>query len=255
MSELVLDPEVEALQEVSGRRLLAALVKEQRPRPEAALRGGAARAPATGVMERVHAAGAKVDALGNVGLTVSFKQVQILDAQAGGFDWGRGEVYVVTSVLDGSGKQPDFKTQMFEGIHDRDFLPLGDGGMLVGLIQNPRWFVDLHMLIMESDEDIRSIGEAIEQARKDSKLSEAAKAVGALAAFDPTKITLVVNAVDAFLAILAGILSANGDDHIATVHDFYLKHQAFGAGPHPRAGGLGTFQLAKVAYSIDLAKL
>lgn len=63
-------------------------------------------------------------------------------------------------------------------------------------------------------------------------------------------VTKVLAGVDAFLVILSGILSANGDDHIATIHDFYLKHQGFGAGRHP-ATGLQRFQDAEVAYKFD----
>lgn len=248
-------PATTALQEVSSRRLLAAMTKRvlrARATPTQAAAVGAA--PSASLVTLIREADQAIDASGDLGLTVSFEQVKILDAQAGGFDWGRGEVYIATSILDGSGAQPDFKTQLFEGIHDGDSLPLGDGGILVGLLKNPRWFVDLHMVIMESDSDIRALGQAIDTARKQSGLADLVSAAAALAAFDPTMITKVVTAVDAFLVVLGGILAANGDDHIATVHDFYLKHQAFGAGRHPK-DGLLRFQDAEVAYKIDLEKL
>jgi hypothetical protein len=251
------NPAVKALQTVSARRLLAAMTNEKlrdRAKPTAAhavtTRDGAAPSLNTLLRQAEEA----VDTSGDLGLTVAFEHVRILDAEAGGFDWGRGEIYVITSVLDGSGSQPDFKTQLFEGIHDGDSLPLGDGGMLVGFLKNPRWFVDLHMVIMESDDDIRTLGTTIENARKQSGLGDLVKGIGSVAAFDPTMVTKVVTAVDAFLVILSGILSANGDDHIATIHDFYLKHQAFGAGRHPR-GGLQRFQNAEVAYKFDLVQL
>jgi hypothetical protein len=252
------NPSATALQQISPRRLLAAmgnrsLRERAKPKTPPGFAAGDA-APSPSLVTLMREAEEAVDASGDLGLTVAFERVKILDAQAGGFDWGRGEVYVITSILDGSGLQPNFKTQLFEGIHDGDTLPLGEGGMLVGFIKNPRWFVDLHMVIMESDDDIRSIGQAIENARKQSGLTDLIKGIGAAAAFDPTMITKVVAGVDAFLVVLSGILSANGDDHIATVHDFYLKHQAFGAGRHP-ANGVRRFQDAEVAYKFDLVKL
>jgi len=40
------------------------------------------------------------------------------------------------------------------------------------------------------------------------------------------------------------------------VDAFYLKHQAFGGGRHPKdAGKLQRFQDAEVAYKFDLVKL
>ena len=255
--QLVLDGSVERLAEVPARRLLAAMMNPKladRARSKAPpTRAGGANEPPT-IGELLRAADASMNAAGDVGLTLAFEKVKVLDAQAGGFDWGRGEIYVITSILDGSGEQPDFKTRSFEGIHDGDPLPLGDGGMLVGMMKNPRWFVDMHMVVMESDSDIREIGTSIEQARKESGLSNAIKAVGAVAAFDPTMISKVVTVVDTFLVILSGILKANGDDHVATVHDFYLRHQGFGAGRHPRSGVQG-FQDVEAAYKIDLTTL
>jgi hypothetical protein len=206
-------------------------------------------------MHALHEAEDEVNKLGDVGLTVSFKELQILDDNDDIFA-GSGEIYVITSLLDGSGAQPDFKTKLFEGISSGDKLPLGGGGMLVGMLKNPRWFIDMHMLVMESDADIRAVGAAIEKARKDSGLRETLAEVGSLASFDPTAVSAVMNGVDSFLGLLAGLLKANGDDHIATIHDFYLKGQGFGAGRHPeKAGTLQRFQDVKVCYEINLTKL
>lgn len=256
-NQLTLDASVQTLAELPARRLLAAMMNPRladraRSKAPPTRAGGSAQPPTIGDLLR--SADTSMNAAGDVGLTVAFEKVRVLDAQAGGFDWGRGEIYVLTSILDGSGEQPDFKTRHFEGIHDGDPLPLGDGGMLVGMMKNPRWFVDLHMVVMESDSDIRELGASIEAARKQSGMSDAIKAVGAVAAFDPTMISKVVTVVDTFLVILSGILKANGDDHVATVHDFYLKHQGFGAGRHPKTG-MQRFQDVEVAYKMDLTRL
>jgi hypothetical protein len=209
-----------------------------------------------GLMQTLHESEDAVDKAGSVGLTVSFKEIIAHDDHDTDI-WPfteTGEFYVVTSLLDGSGRQPEFKTKVFEGIDDGDRLPLGDGGMLVGMLQNPRWFVDMHMLIMESDGDVRAVGQAIEDARKASGLTKLLPMIGSLAAFDPSAVTKVVAGVDAFLGILAGLLRENGDDHVATIHDFYLKSQAFGAGRHPKAG-TRRFQDVDAAYEIALTPL
>lgn len=112
---LELDPAVTTLQQISARRLLAAMTSAKvraRAKPKVVASEGAKAATPATLTELIRRADNATD--GELGLTVSFEKVRILDAQAGGFDWGRGEVYVVTSILDGSGTQPDFKTQLFE---------------------------------------------------------------------------------------------------------------------------------------------
>ena len=254
------DPAVKALRDESAGRLLSAMMRPKLKSRAKVPRGAAKRmglaAKKQSVSQALASAKRAATKAKDVGLTVSFKKVRILDAKAGGLDWGRGEVFVFTSLLDGSGRTIQHQTRFFEGIHDGDYLPLGSGGMLVGAIENPRWFVDLHMVIGESDQDIRNIGKAVAKARKQSGISKAAKTIGALAKFDPTAVTKMVGAADLFLATLQAILTSNGDDHIATVHDFYLMHQGFGAGRHPKnPKKLQRFQDAQVSYQIDVVDL
>lgn len=204
----------------------------------------------------INGANEDMDKLGEIGLTVKFEQVKALTASESIRQWfgETGEFYVITTLLDGSSKPFEYKTQYFQGIKRGDSLPLGDGGMLVSFIKNPRWFVDIHMLVMESDSDVRNWGKFIDEAKKEAKIDDIMKAVGAAAAFDPTLVTQIVNGVSVFLTILAKILQANGDDYVAAIHDFYLKHQKFGEGRHPERG-LKKFQDVEVAYTIDLTKL
>jgi len=209
------------------------------------------------IVKDLNAANEEMDRAGDIGLTLSFSQVKMLVHAEG--VWGRwfgasSEFYVVTTAIDGSGKPFEYKTQFFQGVKRNDHLPLGEGGMLVTYMRNPKWFVDLHMLVMESDSDLRELGKKIEEAKQQAKLGEILKFAGSAAVFDPTLVSQVVNGVDLFLNALAYLLKANGDDHVATVHDFYLKHQAFGMGRHP-ATGLKKFQGVEVAYEIQLTKL
>jgi len=205
----------------------------------------------------VRAANEEMDRAGPVGLTVTFKQIKVNTSSEGllGKLFGkRGNFYIVTTVLDGSGKPFEYKTQTFEGIARGGRLPLGDGGLLVSARSDPRWFIDLHMLVMESDSDQRQIGAVIDAARQAVKLDDVVARVGARVPFMFSGVSDVTRAVDMFAAALAYLLKQNGDDHVATVHDFYLKPQAFGQGRHP-ARGSKTFQKVEVAYQIDLTKL
>ncbi len=207
-------------------------------------------------LKEINAAASEMDWLGDIGLTVCFEQIKILTTSEGIGEWfgDTGEFYIITSILDGSGKLYEHKVQYFQGIKRGDFLPLGDGGMLVGFIKNPRWFVDIHMLVMESDSDIRNLGKIIEEAKKKSGVDKLVALLKTMSVFDPSRITSIFDGINLFLTILAGALKKNNDDHVATIHDFYLKHQAFGEGRHPEEG-LKQFQNVEVAYRIDLTKL
>jgi len=208
-------------------------------------------------IKSIYAAGDEVDEFGDLGLTIKFNKIKPLITSEGKIPellGDSGEFYVITSVLDGSGINFEYKTKYFQGIKKGEAFPLGNGGMLLSFIKNPKWFIDIHMIVMESDSDIRKIGENIEKAKKESKLDEAMKYIGALSTFDPTAITKVISGVNIFMDLLAYFLKENGDDHIATIHDFYLKHQAFGNGSHPESG-VERFQNVECSYSIDLEKL
>jgi hypothetical protein len=198
----------------------------------------------------------EIDQVRDVGLTVKFERIKPLITSEGILEWfgATGEFYVITTILDGSGRRFEYTTQYFQKIKRDEFFPLGTGGILVGFIQNPHWFIDIHMLVMESDSDIRNFGKFIEEAKKEAKLDDLLKFVGTAAAFDPTMVSQVVTGVNLFLAALTHILKANGDDYIGSIHDFYLKHQRFGEGRHPKQD-LKRFQNVEAAYTIDLTKL
>jgi len=208
-------------------------------------------------VKAINGATDELDRAGAIGLTVSFEEIRTATSSEGLFGkllGKKGNFYVVATVLDGSGKPFEYKTQFFQGIARGARFPLGDGGMLVSYMQNPRWFIDIHMLVMESDSEFRQLGAAVDDARKEVKLDDVLASVAVLRTFDPTGVTRIVKAVDMFAAALAYLLKKNGDDHVATIHDFYLKPQAFGKGRHPVAGRK-IFQKVEVAYKIELTQL
>jgi hypothetical protein len=239
-----------------ARDLLAAAVREERAPEGRELRGLLAfkQPDAPGLVGELAAASDEEhERLTGKGLTLSLKEVWISDIHESIFG-GTGEVYVLTSVIDGTGSEPQFQTKEFTGVSWGERLHLGDGGMLVGSVADPRWFFDFHMLIMESDSGARDLGKAIAEVRESSGLNDAIKLAGGLAKFDPTGITTITTAVGLFLSMLSATLRRNGDDVIATVHDFYLAAQGFGVGRHPAAetekwGG------ARLAYQIDVTDM
>lgn len=207
------------------------------------------------LLEEINRANTEIDNIGDIGLTVRFEKVKLLTTSEW-FEWlGRkGNFYIITSILDGSGRQTEYTTRYFEGIKRDDFLPLGEGGLLVGYLVNPKWFIDIHMVIMESDSEIRNFGKYIEEARKESELDKLIEEIKDVASITDPRIRLLLTTVDQFLSILTYTLKKNGDDHVATIHDSYLKVQKFGEGRHPKEG-LQRFQNAEVAYWIELSKL
>jgi hypothetical protein len=44
------------------------------------------------------------------------------------------------------------------------------------------------------------------------------------------------------------------DDHVATIHDFYLEQQAFGAGRHLKTG-TSVFQDIETSYTVTMSVL
>ncbi|OGG55646.1 MAG: hypothetical protein A3F84_23845 [Candidatus Handelsmanbacteria bacterium RIFCSPLOWO2_12_FULL_64_10] len=202
----------------------------------------------------------EVDALrtqGELGVTVQLNEVVVKDAHEGFFG-GAGEIYTVSWLLDGSGKTAEFKSKVFTGINDGDRLPLGGGGMLLGYIKNPRWFIDMHAVVMESDSDIRGVGDAIAKAKQESGWDELVKQLGVIGALDPTKISQAINVVGLLADLVSFFLKQNGDDHVATIHDFYLEQQVFGAGRHPEPTIVPpphrtTFQDVETSYTITLS--
>lgn len=209
------------------------------------------------LLHTLDAAAAELTASRPFGLTLAFNEMLVRTSAEGlpGRIFGeRGEIYVVTAVLDGRGAPIEHTTHFFPGIAAGDTLPIGEGGLLATWIRDPQWFVDIHMLVMESDSDRRSLGDLVAAARAEAGLDRMVTETSAEDGFQPEAVARLVSGVDTFLSALTFLLRKNGDDHVATIHDFYLEHQAFGQGRHPVAG-LTRYQGVEAAYTIDLEPL
>lgn len=198
----------------------------------------------------------------DVGLTVNLKSMKMLAWGDYERDWyppfrkreEAAEYYIITTIMDGSGLRVEYQTALFQGIKKGNYLPLGDGGMLLGYLKNPKWFVDIHMLVMECDTDLNKVSKAISQAHRDSGLDEVLRELGDAISVDFSAMDKAYEAVKTFISMLTGFLKDNGDDYVATIHDFYLLEQHFGQGMHPKSG-MKRYQDVEAAYEIQLTAL
>lgn len=193
----------------------------------------------------------------DLGLTVRFTELipkTSGEGMIGDLLKRRGNFYLVTSVLDGSGKIWEHYTKLFHGIKAMEPFPLGEGGLLVAFLKNPKWFVDIHTLVMESDVDERNLSACYFKARKDSGLLSAVEALSSMAFFNASSVLNIIRTVDVFLKLLIKQLSKNGDDVVASLHDCWLEQQQFGSGRHPK-NGFRHYNRIKAAYKVDIFSL
>jgi hypothetical protein len=188
---------------------------------------------------------------GTMALTVSLSQVAVRDTHEGR-PAGTGEIYLVSWVLSGNGRAAEFRSHRFPGIKAGDPLPLGEGGLLLGCLDDPRWFLDLHVLVLESDADLRIMADILDRAKKETGWTDLLQRLAALDKFDPAQLLGAANVINRFADLAIGMLKQNGSHHVATIHGCYLEQQGFGAGRHP-VEGTGRFQDVDAAYGIELS--
>ncbi|HXV87298.1 MAG TPA: hypothetical protein VD793_11385 [Gemmatimonadales bacterium] len=211
--------------------------------------------PQAEMRARLEQARGEVNALrrkGRLGLTVSLADVTVRDVPEGLLRGRAGELYLVSWILSGNGRAAEFRSHRFPGIRAGERLPLGEGGMLLGFLEEPRWFVDLHALVMEADADLRTVAGTLDHAKKETGWSDMLQTLAALEKVDPGRLMDAANLIGRFADLVVTNLKQNGSDHMATIHDFYLEHQGFGAGRHP-AEGTTPFQGVDAAYTIGVS--
>ena len=151
----------------------------------------------------------------------------------------------------GSNSSSQYVTPLFRGIKAGEYLPLGEGGLLVHYQQDPGYFLDIHGVVMESDSDVREYGEILESVRSTSGLAEMLARLSDMSGFNPQLVQEARFVISTFIDLLVEALKSNDDDHVATFHDFYLRQQGFGQGRHP-AENLAQIQDVWMAYTIDV---
>jgi len=207
------------------------------------------------LVKDINGANREVDLLGKFGLTISIDELAskglpepLSERLTGNV---RGEIYIVSSVFDGSGNIQQFQSQLFKGVKEHSRLELGTGGMLVAYIENPRWFIDIHIMIMELDGEFNKVPEVVEQAKKDSMLDDILESVSALSLLNPIKISETIGKLNVFYDVLKKLLEDNGDECLGIIHDFHLKHKLFGVEKYP----LKRYGSIEAAYTIAMSQL
>lgn len=166
---------------------------------------------------------------------VRLKKVQILNIHEPFYDKA-GEIYLVTSVIDGLAEKPivlDVKT--FPGIKENDFLDIGDPG--VAIYHNPPRklprFLDIRIQIIESDRKLRDAGKVLTEISNDQKFKDIQKVLSTLATTTTPLLTTVVDLTDKVANIIGGILKMNKDDQICYyAATFTDKFDNLGHGQH-----------------------
>lgn len=168
-------------------------------------------------------------------ILVRLKKVQILNIHEGWRDKA-GEIYLVTSVIDGLREEPIvLYVEPFSGIRENDFLDIGEPG--VAMYQNPPGklprFLDIRIQIVESDEKLREAGKVLTEISNDQDFKDNQKALSILATTPTPILSTVVGLADKVINIIGGILKMNRDDQICYyAATFTDKFDNLGVGQH-----------------------
>lgn len=189
---------------------------------------------------------------------LQIRAIQIMDGLDG---WLRssGGVYLVSSVVDGLGPEPiTFRGQTYQGIHDGELLPLGPGHEDAAVFtvyaregQLPRT-LSFCLLVVRSNQDLRDIGAAINQAMEDEHYKKLADiATTAVTGLNPVYGTILLAARES-IGLIASYLKVRPDDQLGYYQANYTnKFDNLGVGKHPPK--LPTFEVGKIrlGYQID----
>ena len=113
-------------------------------------------------------------------VTMKFDNAKFMMTSAEGdtkFLDARGNFYVIANVssdsdvVDECGNLYENGSLFIGGLKHSDFLPIDDGGKLVLYMKEPGWPVDVHMIVLESDNGISSMEQIIHQADQSSRIS------------------------------------------------------------------------------------
>lgn len=171
-------------------------------------------------------------------ILIRLKKVQILNIHEGWRDKA-GEIYLVTSVIDGLTEKPIvLDVKPFPGIKKNDFLDIGERG--VAIYQNPPGklprFLDIRIQIVETDERLRDAGKVLTEISKDQDFRDKQKVLSTLATTATPMLSTVVGLARAVINIIGGILKMNRDDQICYyAATFTDKFDNLGVGPHRHA--------------------
>ena len=168
-------------------------------------------------------------------ILVRLKKVQILNIHEPFYDKA-GEIYLVTSVIDGLVENPIvLNVKPFSGIKKDDFLDIGKPG--VAIYQNPPGklprFLDIRIQIVESDERLRDAGKVLTEISNDQDFKDIQKVLSILATTATPMFGTVVGLANKVINVIGVTLKMNRDDQICYyAATFTDKFDNLGVGEH-----------------------
>jgi papain like protease len=160
-------------------------------------------------------------------------RLKLLDS----FDWAlfgsaTNELYISTMVWDLSGQPPQVFPPLqltsdalrFYRLEDGQTVPFVGDGLLLWPLQHIRGGLYVRIVVMESDQEVRDVGErmaAIHKSVRESDLTKALGAVGLATGVTAPALAAVAAAADVLTGVIASALQNNGDDLVALFDGTY----------------------------------
>lgn len=169
--------------------------------------------------------------LGSRPVNVRLLSCQILD-NFDGFLQKNNEINLVGVVMDGSAttEPVQFGVGSFVGIGKNDMLPIGDSGVSLYFGDHTPRYLDLRLLIVEDDQDIRDVGGAIKHVQSQDAYQ---KLLDALTGIASPPLQLAVRVTSAIISLVGAALEQNKDDKISLFAATYtLAFDRLGVGRH-----------------------
>ncbi|GGF04806.1 hypothetical protein GCM10011383_14930 [Hymenobacter cavernae] len=128
---------------------------------------------------------------------------------------GKGEIQVISIVTDGVSAEPiQLQAEVYKKVKKRSFLPIGPAGITLYRTETDGkvpGFLDYRILIMEVDEDIRKVGEMLDEVRQDKQFESFKQSLLAVTTFTAPQIALIGAAADLTLNLVAKIFKGKKD--------------------------------------------
>jgi hypothetical protein len=166
---------------------------------------------------------------------IRLKQVRILNIHEPIFD-KTGEIYLVTSVADGSEEKPlSIKIETFSGIKRGDTLDIAEEG--VSIYQSPSGklprYLDIRLQIVESDKELRDAAEIEKAISEQQGFKDIQKLLTTLATAANPMLSTFIDLAGGVIPLIGKLLEMNKDDQICYyAATFTDKFDNLGVGLH-----------------------
>lgn len=170
-------------------------------------------APQPAAMDTIAREAAAATSLGNRPVNIRLLKCQILD-NFDGLLQKDNEINLVGVVMDGTAttEPVQFNIGSFVGIRKNDFLPIGDSGLSLYYGDQTPKYLDLRLLIVEDDQDIRDVGAAIKHVQSQDVYKTL---IDALTGVASPPLQLAMRVTSAIISLIGAALEQNKDDRIS----------------------------------------